>query len=198
MTLRNSMIRTDGEADDDDLDAAERDLEELDLDDTDAFDEDKASIEKTNDGRNDTRAPCAIPWYQRFLDALKKLCQKLHKLGTQAINLVVGKIMACFNVANAVAMKVFQAIRKGLLWIRKAIVDPQGQIREILDDPEKSNCVKALGVIGVVATAIIGTLIIAFGVVEVGPLGVGAAAVSAAAAASVAVRKAPARDREHH
>lgn len=130
------------------------------------------------------------PWYIRFLDALCHLCKQLGRLGAQTINLIVSKIMACFNVATTIAYKIFKAIQKSLLWIKRAIVDPQGEIKKILEDSQKSNPAKALGVIGVVATAIVGALLLACGIAEGGPYGAGAAAIGAIASAMLR-RQAP-------
>lgn len=101
--------------------------------------------------------------------------------------------MACFSVARTIAWKILGAVKTGLLWIVRSIVDPQGEIREILNDPEKSKCMKAIGVIGVVATAIIGALILSIGTAGTGPVGMGTAT-AGVVVASIAVRRQP-RDR---
>lgn len=124
------------------------------------------------------------------MDALCHLCKQLGRLDAHAINLIVDKITAGFNVARSIAQNIFIAIQHSLLWIKRAITDPQGEIKKILDDPEKSDSGKALGMVGVVATTIVAALLLACGIAEVGPYGAGAAAIDAIAS-SIFQRQAP-------
>lgn len=151
-------------------------------------------FKRTFSGNRDVA--CTDPWYKRFLAALWTLCKQLLKLSGKAISLIVESIMVFLDVARAFAKKIFEAIKAALLWLRRSVHDPQGEINRILEDPKKSSSEKAIGVIGVVATAIVGTLILAFGISEIGPYGVGAAAAGAGAVAIIAMRTMPPSNRE--
>lgn len=71
------------------------------------------------------------------------------------MNWIVEEITLCFKVAKDVASRILVAILESFLWVVKSIMDPKGEIRNVLDDPEKPSQEKVLKIVGVIALAIL-------------------------------------------